>query len=124
MNKILSIDPGHTTGIAAFDEAGNLNFAMTVPKEFIYRKGFMESLTKLAKPDVVLVEKTPDRMADHLTEHIWVYFRMWYKVAGYDVVDISPSQWKGLVERVEIPGQHARDAASMAKWYMRAREGK
>lgn len=121
MQRVLSIDPGHTTGIAAFDEAGTLKFSMTVSKESVYENGFMESLTKMAKPDIVLIECLPSQVVDKQTQLIWFHFNQWYRVAGYTVLDILPAQWKGLVARVEIPGQHARDAATMGRWYLRAK---
>lgn len=124
MTRILSLDPGHTTGIAILDEDGNLEVAMTVTKDAVYKNGFLNRLVNLSRPDVVLVEDVPNRMVDKTTEQLWFHFTHWFKTAGFEIVDINPSQWKGLVERVEIPGQHARDAATMAKWYVRNQENK
>lgn len=121
--RILSLDPGHTTGIAILNESGDLEVSMAVPKETVFRRGFLSSLIRMSDPDVVLLEGLPTRMVDPITQDIWSHFSKWFNVAGYKVEIIQPSQWKGLVERVEIPGQHARDAASMAKWYVKSQRG-
>jgi len=55
---------------------------------------------------------TSEMMAIH--SHI----TQWFNIASYPVEMIKPVQWKGLIGRVEIPGQHARDAATMASWWL------
>lgn len=123
MPRILSIDPGHSTGIAVFDEQGDLQFSMTVKKDFIYKNGFLNDLVRMAKPEIVLIEDLPSyKNVDRETERLLVHCLQWFNIAGFSTHPIRPAQWKNLVDRVEIPGQHARDAATMAKWYMRTLE--
>jgi len=122
MSRILSLDPGHTVGVAALDDSGELYFSMAVPKDTIYRNGFLNKLVAMAKPDVVLIENLPKSMVDVETNKVWNHFCHWFKIAGFQIVHINPGQWKGLAKRVEIPGQHARDAATMAKWWLESQK--
>lgn len=116
--RVLSIDPGFTTGIAIYDAEGNLECSMAVTLKGLFRSGFFNHLVSISKPDMTLIEAlpmnnvTPEMMAIH--SHI----TQWFKIAGYATEMIKPSQWKGLAERIEIPGSHARDAATMASWWL------
>lgn len=118
MRRVLSIDPGITTGIAVYDENGELDAALTVRKEKIYKNGFLTDLISLSHPEVILVENLPLNNVDKETQRLHAYFIARFRIAGFEVVEIQPSQWKGWAKRVEIPGQHARDAATMAKWWL------
>lgn len=123
--RILSIDPGHTTGIAIFED-NILQLTMTVPFEGAYtNREFFKCLYMLAMPDIVLVEDLPTTNVDGRTIEIAYAYTNWFKIVGNcEIVRIKPGQWKGLVARVEIPGQHARDAATMAQWYINSMKGK
>lgn len=117
MKKILSIDPGETTGIAAF-ENDELTFAMTVSCEKLLSNGFLNKLISISSPDTVLIEGVPLIRSDPKQLILVAELRRWFKVAGYEVELIQPSQWKSFAERAKIPGQHARDAATMGKWWI------
>lgn len=116
--RVLSIDPGFTTGVAIYDEDGNLECSMAVTLKGLHRNGFFNHLISTARPDITLIESlpmnnvTPEMMAIH--SHI----TQWFNIAGYPTELIKPAQWKGLTHRVEIPGQHARDAATMGIWWL------
>jgi predicted RNase H-like nuclease (RuvC/YqgF family) len=118
MSRILSIDPGITTGIAIYDEEGSLEASITATADKIYKNGFLNKLVALSHPNVVIVESLPKNNVHEETNRLFQYLRQWFEVAGYDLRVIKPAQWKGLVKRVEIPGQHARDAATMAAWFI------
>lgn len=117
MSRILSLDPGLTTGIAISTEDG-VEVTMTVGKTKLLANGFFNHLVLMAKPDFVLVETVPDRSPDltqfALVQHVY----NWFKTAGYVTHLIRPVEWKNFVERVEINGSHARDAATMARWWI------
>lgn len=115
--RILSIDPGITTGVAASTENG-LEFSMTIRREKILGNGFLNKLVAMSKPEVVLIEGVPHFAPDIEQLKLKEELVRWFSVAGFAVYEIQPSQWKGLVHRVEIPGTHARDAATMARWYI------
>lgn len=118
MSRVLSVDPGITTGIAIYDAEGQLELSMTATKDKIMKNGFMNKLVALSHPNVVLVEELPKNNVHQETSDLYGYVTSWFKIAGYNLVTIKPSQWKGLTKRVEIPGQHARDAATMARWWI------
>jgi hypothetical protein len=124
MRRILAIDPGITTGIAVYDENGELVISLTCSKDALYRNGILNNLVSMSQPEVVLLEDIPTQHADRQTERLHTVLENWFRTAGFNVVNIKPSQWKGLVERVEIPGQHARDAASMARWFIEKERAK
>lgn len=116
--RVLSIDPGMTTGIAVYDEDGNLECSMAVTLKGLHRNGLFGYLVSQAKPDITLIEALPINNVTPEIRMIHSHITQWFKIAGYPVELIRPSQWKGLAKRVEIPGQHARDAATMAAWWL------
>lgn len=113
--RILSIDPGYTTGIAIYD--GELEASLTVTRKGLFLNGFLSNLVAIAKPDVVLIEALPQNLVSSEMQKIHAYLTNWFEIAGYKPQSIKPSQWKNLTQRVEIPGVHARDAATMARWW-------
>lgn len=115
--QILSIDPGITTGIAISSDT-YLEISMTVRHEKVLSNGFLNKLVSMAKPDVVLIEDIPAFMPHPDMVKLKTELVRWFRVAGFDVREIKPSQWKKLTTRVEIPGVHARDAATMSKWWV------
>lgn len=121
--RVLSIDPGYTTGIAVYGSDSELEASMAVTRRGLFKNGFLNHLVSIAKPDVVLIEALPQNLVSSEMQKIHGYITTWFTVAGMTPISIRPSQWKGLVERVEIPGVHARDAATMAKWWV-LKEGK
>jgi hypothetical protein len=117
--RVLSIDPGYTTGIAVYDENGELEVSMAASRLGLFGNGFLTGLIKMSHPDVVLIEAIPTHHIDPETMKIHSHLTQWFTVAGFAVYSIRPAEWKGMVPRVEIPGQHARDAATMAMWWIR-----
>lgn len=115
--RILSIDPGFTTGIAILEEDGSLESSITITRKGLFRNGFFNHLIALAKPDVVVIEELPQNSVSPEMRDLHGHLANWFRIAGYRVEHVKPAQWKGLVQRVEIPGQHARDAATMGKWW-------
>lgn len=115
--NVLSIDPGITTGIALSTEFG-LEISMTVRKEKILGNGFLTKLIAMTRPDVVLIEGVPNFSPNPEQVALEKELVRWFSVAGFSVYEVQPSQWKGFVSRVEIPGQHARDAATMGRWWI------
>lgn len=117
--RLLAIDPGHTTGIAIYEDK-SLEITMTVPYLGSFQdKNFFKCLYMLARPDTVLIEDIPRVKVDPKTVEIKFQYQNWFTVVGgCDIVLIQPAKWKGFTDRVEIPGQHARDAATMGKWYL------
>lgn len=120
--RILSIDPGHSTGIAVFNAQGEYEFSMHITDEAWNGGNFILKLVALAKPDMVLLEGIPSRQQDPKTVERFTELKQWLKVAGYPFRVILPGQWKGLTDGPKIPGQHARDAAKMAMWWMGGEE--
>lgn len=118
MSRILSIDPGITTGIAIYDEHGVLEASITASKDKIMSNGFLNKLVAISHPSVVILESLPRNNIHQETAELHSHLSRWFRVAGYEIAHIKPSQWKGLAKRVEIPGQHARDAATMGRWYL------
>lgn len=117
MKKFISIDPGQMTGIAAY-EGKELNFTLTVSSRKLLSNGFLNGLILLSKPEIVLIEDVPKLKPDPHQLVLVAELIRWFRVAGYQVEMIQPSQWKNFVKRVEIPGQHARDAATMGAYYL------
>lgn len=117
--RILSIDPGFTTGIALYDNDEELEWSMAVMRKGLHRNGFLSHLVNIARPDIVLIEALPTNNVSSDMAAIHSHISQWFKIAGYRVEHIRPVEWKNLVTRVEIPGQHARDAATMALWWIK-----
>jgi hypothetical protein len=117
VKKFLSIDPGETTGVAAY-EGSDLSFTMTLSSRKLLSNGFLNKLLSMATPEVILIEDVPKFKPDPHQLILVAELVRWFRVAGFEVVTIQPSQWKNFVSRVEIPGQHARDAASMGRWFI------
>ena len=119
--KVLSIDPGQTTGIAAY-EGRELSFTLTVSSRKLLSNGFLNKTMAMALPEIILIEDVPKLKPDPHQLVLVAELIRWFRVAAYETVLIQPSQWKGFVKRVEIPGQHARDAATMGKWWIENNE--
>jgi hypothetical protein len=119
--RVLAFDPGFTTGIAVYNESGELELTITVTKEKVLRNGFLNKLVAISTPDKVLIEGLPTQKVNQDIADLFSTLKRWFTVAGYDTEIILPGQWKGMVRRVEIPGNHARDAATMAAWYYRTK---
>lgn len=119
--RILSFDPGHQTGVALVDDSGQWLWGMTVDQAGLGVKDFFRGLTMIAKPDVVVIEEPPHFARDEVSTHAYHLIRHWFDVAGYPVVSVNPGQWKGMVARSKISGQHQMDAADIAQWYRRHR---
>lgn len=120
--RVLSIDPGHSTGVAVFNDVGELEFSLVLADGAWDNASFLGKLSALARPDAVVVEGIPSKQVDDKTAARYHQIVRWFQVAGYKTHIVQPSQWKGLVSRVKIPGQHAMDAASMGKWFIEGYE--
>jgi hypothetical protein len=83
----------------------------------------MNNLISIAKPDITLIEALPPNNVTSEMQAIHSHITQWFRIASYPIEIVMPSQWKGLAKRVEIPGQHARDAATMAAWYIEKQKG-
>lgn len=116
--RILSIDPGHSTGVAVYNARGEYEFSMHLSEEAWNGGDFILKLVALAKPDMVLLEGIPGGRPDQKTVERFYLLKQWLTVAGYPFRVILPGQWKGLTDGPKIPGQHAKDAAKMAMWWM------
>lgn len=115
--RILSIDPGVETGFAVIED-DVLDLSMTARREKVLRNGFFNHLILLSKPDVVLLEDFPKLQPDVEQVAFVTHIHKWFKNAGYRIEMIRPVNWKNLVTRVEITSTHARDAATMAMWWI------
>jgi hypothetical protein len=115
--RVLSVDPGHSTGIAVFVR-GEYVLSLNISDSAWNDPDLLTGLVRLVKPDVVLLEGIPTKQVDEKTAARFYELERWFTVVGYKVHVIQPSEWKGLTKRVEIPGQHARDAATMAAWWI------
>lgn len=116
--RILSIDPGLTTGIALIDD-GLFIFGMLAIEDMIMSTDFFNQLAKMSTPDVVIVEKPPQaaRFNTHTHQEIYIRTLRWFRTADYRVVTINPGQWKHLIVRSKADSVHIRDATDMARWF-------
>lgn len=119
--RILSFDPGHSTGVACIDETGEWRFGMTVDIQGLEGKDFFRYLTGMARPDVVVVEEPPKFARDDIMLRAYGLIKQYFTTAGYPVETVNPGQWKGMVTRDKISGAHQNDAAGMGQWYWRSR---
>jgi hypothetical protein len=118
--RVLAVDPGHTIGLAFVTTQFGLRWSMTIPTDHDGYLDLFGRMVELANPTVVLIEGIPSKFVDEKTSQIFHAVRHWVDLETnhFEIVVVKPAAWKGLVKRVEIPGQHARDAATMAKWYI------
>lgn len=115
--RVVSFDPGHSTGVAVFDEEGIWVMGMTVTTALLQDRMF-QGLVKFARPDAIVVESPPQFSRDPETDTNYHFIVQWFKGAGYPVYEVNPGQWKGMVQTEKISGQHQVDAASMGRWWM------
>lgn len=121
MKKFLAIDPGETTGIAAY-ENDELTFSLIVSDQKLLSNGFLNKVLSLSEPEIILLEGVPLIRSDPRQLILFAELSRWFRVAGYEVIKIQPVQWKNFTGRVKISGQHARDAATMGKWWIENRD--
>jgi hypothetical protein len=122
--RILSFDPGSTTGIS-YLENGNFRFGLIAVPAMFGSEDFLASLAKICKPTTILIEEPP-RGGFPSKDQTFVVetISRWYSVAGFNVHVIMPAQWKKLVESSGIDANsHIRDATDMAKWYFNSITG-
>lgn len=117
--NLLCFDPGETTGVAILIN-GVWKIGLTVSDSEMQDELF-QSLALLAQPHVVVVESLPVYAAHLASLAIASRIEHWFEKAGYTVVQVNPGQWKGMVDRVPVPGTHQVDAATMGLWYYRSR---
>lgn len=116
--RVLSVDPGHSTGIAVFDAKGEYEFSLHVSESAWNGGMFLTNLVALARPDVVLLEGIPHKQVDEKTAARFHDLKRRFELMGLPTWVILPGQWKGLTRGPEIPSQHAKDAARMATWWI------
>lgn len=119
--RILSFDPGETTGIAFLNE-GNLVWGMAAYASAFQKESFIMCLTKMVKPTGIILESMPSNgfpNQDQTFVHNFVL--TWYQKAGYQIALIKPGFWKGLVPRTKMDSVDIKDAADMALWFFRKR---
>lgn len=120
-SRILSFDPGFTTGIS-FLLDGKFIFGMAVDSAVFDRLesqiNLLENLTYMANPTVVVIELPPTRGKFNMERHYEIYNSIckWYGKEGIYIAAINPGQWKKLVKRSQIDSGHIRDATDMATW--------
>lgn len=120
--RLVAFDPGHVTGIAVFDDNGEWTMGLTVSTSGL-TEPFLRHLSSIAKPDIVIIESPPSFSRDVETDNNRFRIEHYFKLAGYMVEHVNPGQWKGMVDKESISGQHQVDAATMGRWWLRAREG-
>jgi hypothetical protein len=120
---VLAIDPGHTTGVAILDETGCLEVAMTVTShklfldsKWLYRCYDLAHMG-IERP-VVVIERPPQKEVDAITTAIYQHLVHWFDSRDITLHQVMPGSWKGLTQRIAVPGQHARDAATMGRWFI------
>lgn len=118
--RLIAFDPGHITGVAVFDKDGIWRMGLTVPTVGL-TPHFFRHLSGIAQPDVIVIESPPLFSRDPETDNNRFTIEHYFKVAGYQIEYVSPGQWKGMVEKENISGQHQVDAATMGRWWLRAR---
>lgn len=116
--RILSFDPGVTTGIS-FLENGNMRFAMIAIPATFGSSDFLRALNLACKPTVVIIEEPPNGgFPSKDQDFVFETLNRFYNVAGYDVRRVLPAFWKNLVQPSKIEANsHIRDATDMAKWF-------
>jgi hypothetical protein len=115
-SRILSFDPGETTGIS-FILDGDFVWGMVSKPMFFGRNSFLQGLIVMSQPNLVIIEKPPLVPKFPNKDQMTVYNRLekFFSIAGFKVLTPNPGQWKGLVERTDISCTHIKDAADMAK---------
>lgn len=120
--RVVSFDPGHTTGVAVFDEDGAWVMGLTVGSPVLGDRLF-QGIVKMARPDAIIVESPPQFSRDPQTDSNYHAIKEWFLRAGFTVYEVNPGQWKGMVAPEKISGQHQIDAATMGNWWLRSTEG-
>jgi len=109
---LAAVDTGETNGLVIIDEAGGL-----------VRRAAVKDLTQVYailgqyRLDVVVIERCPATQQEYQVTK-WALLEY-----GYEVVEVSPGQWKPNPQ-YKCPARnhkgwtkHERDAMSMLKWY-------
>jgi len=116
-SRILSIDPGESTGIA-YIEDGEFVWGMVAEPKAFDSEIFVLSLTTMTKPTTIVLEAPPTKTTFYNADQYRIYEQLlrFYQNAGFRTVTMNPGRWKGFMERTDIKSTHARDAADMGKF--------
>jgi len=116
ISRILTFDPGESTGIS-FVQDGEFVWGMVCRPEAFDKEDFIFALTKMTKPTTIVIESPPNSTLFFNQDQFHIYATLChcYETAGYNVVKMGPGRWKSLTTRTKIDSGHARDAADMAK---------
>ena len=73
-------------------------------------------------PTTILIEIPPTQGKIYNKEQSIVYslLHRWFTLADYNVVDVSPGQWKGFVKKETLSITHIQDASGIARWFHRS----
>lgn len=125
--RIISIDPGHSTGVcffhAGYDSNVGLSGTMTVAHDRILAT--FERRWWDVHYDKYLVERPP-KGGDDETVRCYLNLRDRFNKTPGKLVLVSPGEWKPWVKANPIPDkwkttcqdQHQRDAAGMLHWWL------
>lgn len=115
-SRILSIDPGESTGIA-FIEDGEFVWGMVAEAKSFDNEIFILSLTTMTKPTTIVLESPPTKTTFYNADQYRIYEQLlrFYQNAGFRTVTMNPGQWKKIMERTLVDSTHIRDAADMGK---------
>lgn len=118
-DRILSFDPGIVTGISFFVN-GKLILGMIATEQIITKDSFLRGLHMMTRPYYVVIESPPpaSRFNTEVHLHIHAELTRYFQVAGLQVEQVKPGQWKNHISRTEIDTGHIRDSADMARWVM------
>lgn len=118
--KVLSIDPGLTTGIAGFDGSDNLVYSRSLlPEEFEEFQEWVQS----NPPNEVVIERLPLRLKPNLARVAYFFDNLFPSATK-----IGPGQWKPLARmrffkypREEFPkaSVHEQDAFKLGIYYLK-----
>jgi len=120
ISRILAFDPGESTGIS-FVQDGEFVWGMVCRPEAFDKEDFIFALTKMTKPTTIVIESPPNSTLFFNQDQFHIYATLChcYETAGYNVVKITPGQWKKLIDRTKVDSVDIKDAADMARMQYR-----
>lgn len=113
VTRILAIDPGVTTGIAALVD-GEIAQVNECSSPF----DMLRNAIRITNPEVVVCEQGPSFERHHRV--VLEQVERIVQEEAENIVWVKPSQWKGTPpsQGPAIEGsQHMKDAAALARWY-------